>query len=84
MKVITVTIVMGASQFTNTCTSASEAFDVVRDAWAGTKGVAMDPSVADDWMECLLRMMKGISISREQGAIRVRVVDIDDLKGESA
>lgn len=78
MKIIEVTIVLGTSRFTSKCTSASEAFDVVRDAWAGTRGVTMEPSEADDWMETLIGMMRGCGISRDQGALRVRTVEVKD------
>lgn len=77
MKIIEVTIVLGTSRFTSKCTSASEAFDVVRDAYAGWKGVTMEPSDADDWMESLIGMMRGKGISRSQGALYVRAVEAE-------
>lgn len=76
MKIIEVTVTLGTSHFTSKCSSASEAFDVVRDAYAGVHGVTMEPSEADDWMEYLARMMRGNGISREQRALRVRAVDV--------
>lgn len=59
MKIIEVTIVLGTSRFTSKCNSASKAFDVVRDAYAGLKGVTMEPSEADELMVNLIGMMNG-------------------------
>lgn len=78
MKVIEITVTLGTSCFTSKCSSASEAFDVVRDAYVGVHGVTMEPHEADEWMSILVQMRRGVALSREQRALRVRVVEVKE------
>lgn len=78
MKIIEITVTLGTSCFTSKCSSASEAFDVVRDAYVGVHGVTMEPHEADEWMSTLVHMYRGVTISREQRALRARVVEVKE------
>lgn len=75
MMHIEVTLVLGTSRFVSKCSTASEAFDVVCDAWAGLRSMTMDNEDRDKWMERMIAMKNGNLLSCETAHIRVRRVD---------